>query len=162
MSAVLEKVTNYLGLHTHVISLVDRHESNGVERVGSTQSLDHFRSFVDWIDNVAAMADYQNPILFFLFFFILACFAAISSWVATACPVCFRCSISLFRLSNTIKYEANHEYVITIRDKRKQKNKRRMIKNQQMVPLIRRFLNRHFKGIIWIQTDTCGTFTTCK
>ena len=33
MSEVMRLVTKYLGLETHVVSLVDRHESNGVERV---------------------------------------------------------------------------------------------------------------------------------
>ena len=33
MSEVMRLVTKHLGLETHVVSLVDRHESNGVERV---------------------------------------------------------------------------------------------------------------------------------
>ena len=46
VSLVLEKVTKYLGLHTHVISLVDRHESNGVERV-IAEVLRHLRALVN-------------------------------------------------------------------------------------------------------------------
>ena len=33
MSQVMKLVTKYLGIEKHVVSLVDRHESNGVERV---------------------------------------------------------------------------------------------------------------------------------
>ena len=33
MSEVMKLVTKYLGIETHIVSLVDRHESNGVERV---------------------------------------------------------------------------------------------------------------------------------
>ena len=32
-SEVMKLVTKYLGIETHIVSLVDRHESNGVERV---------------------------------------------------------------------------------------------------------------------------------